>query len=144
MTSVLICRDRTGSTADFVLKKADKAHISAALKPLLASDVIFCADSGKALGAAAREMGIAHRLINLAAGIRVVAKVYHMQNVNAYDSRLKTWIRRFNGVATRYLSCYLSWRRLIDRSHNPPLACSVPARRIGNKPCSIINSDIVF
>ena len=115
---VLICRDRTGSATDFVLEKADKKHIGAALKHLLASDVVLCTDSGKALGAAAREMGIAHRSINLAAGIRVVAKVYHMQNVNAYDSRLKTWVRRFHGVATHYLPSYLGWRRLIDRSHN--------------------------
>jgi hypothetical protein len=28
---------------------------------------------------------------------------YHIQNVNAYISRLKRWICRFNGVATRYL-----------------------------------------
>lgn len=113
---VLICRDRTGSTTDFVLEKADKAHIGAALKPILASDAILCTDSGKALGAAAREIGITHRTINLAAGIRVLAKVYHVQNVNAYDSRLKTWIRRFNGVATHYLSNYLGWRRLVDRN----------------------------
>ena len=43
---------------------------------------------------------------------------YHMQNVNAYDSRLKTWVRRFHGVATHYLHNYLGWRRLIDRSHD--------------------------
>ena len=63
-------------------------------------------------------MGIAHRPINLAVGIRVVGKVYHVQNVNAYDSPLKTWVRRFHGVATHYLPSYLGWRRLIDRSHN--------------------------
>ena len=115
---VLVCRDRTGRTADFVLEKADKAHIGAALKPLLASDVILCADSGKALLAAAREMGIVHRPINLSVGVRVHAKVYHVQNVNAYDNRLKNWIRRFNGVATHYLPSYLGWHRLIDRRHH--------------------------
>lgn len=116
---VLICRDRTGSTTDFVLEKADKMHIGAALKPILASDAVLCTDSGKALGAAAREMGITHRPINLAAGIRVVAKVYHVQNVNAYDSRLKEWMRRFHGIATHYLANYLGWRRFIDRTHGP-------------------------
>jgi hypothetical protein len=63
-------------------------------------------------------MGITHRPINLAAGIRVVAKVYHVQNVNAYDSRLKMWMQRFHGVATDYLPNYLGWRRLIDHSQN--------------------------
>ncbi len=114
---VLICRDRTGSTSDFVLDKADKAHICAALKPLLATDAVLCTDSGKAVGAAAREIGITHRPINLSAGIRVIGKVYHVQNVNAYDSRLKGWMIRFHGVATHYLANYLGWRRMIDPTH---------------------------
>ncbi|MBI4740348.1 MAG: IS1595 family transposase, partial [Betaproteobacteria bacterium] len=46
---------------------------------------------------------------------RVVAGVYHVQNVNAYDSRLKEWMRRFHGVATKYLPNYLGWRRLLER-----------------------------
>ena len=114
-TAVLICRDRTGNTADFILEKADKAHIGAALKPLLATDVILCTDGEKALTAVAKAMGITHRPVNLAAGQRVVAGVYHVQNVNAYDSRLKEWLRRFHGVATHYLGNYLAWRRLIER-----------------------------
>ena len=114
-TAVLICRDRAGNTADFMLEKADKAHIGAVLKPLLAADVILCTDGEKALAAVAKEMGITHRPVNLAAGRRVVAGVYHVQNVNAYDSRLKEWMRRFHGVAPRYLGNYLGWRRLIER-----------------------------
>lgn len=101
------------ATSDFVLEKADKAHICAALKPLLAADTVLCTDGGKALGAATREIGITHRPINLAAGIRVVGKVYHVQNVNAYDSRLG----RFHGIATHYLANYLGWRRMIDPDH---------------------------
>ena len=116
---ILICRDRTGETADFILDKADKMHISAVLKPLLASDAMICTDSGKALTAAIRDIGITHRPINLAAGVRVIGKVYHVQNVNAYDSRLKMWMHRFHGVATRYLANYLGWRRLIDQTKKP-------------------------
>jgi len=100
-----------------MLKKADKEHIGVALKPLLPADVILCTDGAKSLAAVAKEMGITHRPVNLAAGQRVVAGVYHVQNVNAYDSRLKEWMRRFHGVATRYLGNYLGWRRLIER-HN--------------------------
>jgi transposase-like protein len=54
---VLICRDRTGNTADFVLEKADKEHIGAVLKPLLAADVILCSDGEKALAAVAKKNG---------------------------------------------------------------------------------------
>jgi len=38
-----------------------------------------------------------------------------VQNVNAYDSRLKTWMNRFHGVATQYLEHYLGWRRWLER-----------------------------
>ena len=75
---VRIGRDRTGNTPDFVLEKADKAHICAALKPVLSRDSILCTDSGKALVAAARERGITPHKINWAAGIWVISKVYHV------------------------------------------------------------------
>jgi transposase-like protein len=113
---VLICRDRTGSTTDFILEKDDRTHLFEALKPILASDAILCTDGSRAMIGVAREIGITHRPVNLAAGIRVIARVYHIQNVNAYGSRLKTWMRRFNGVATHYLANYLGWRRYLDRN----------------------------
>ena len=131
---VLICRDRTGNTADFVLVKADKAHIGALLQPILASDVILCTDGGKALGAVAREMGVCHRPVNLAAGVRVIAGVYHVQNVNAYGSRLKEWMRRFHGVATCHLANYWGWRRLIERTHNAPSPRNILLAALGMNP----------
>lgn len=117
---VLICQDRAGNTADFILDKADKEHLTAAPRPLLARDSILCSDSSKALAATAHEIGVVHRAVNLATGVRCIAGVYHVQNVNAYDSRLKEWLRRFHGVASDYLPNYLGWRRLIERNHNRP------------------------
>lgn len=112
---VLLCRDRSGATADFVLAKDDKAHIVAALKPIIASDALLCTDSGTAICAAAKELHIAHRAMNLTAGVRVLEGIYHVQNVNAYGSRLKTWMIQFHGVATKYLPRYLGWRRLFEQ-----------------------------
>jgi len=66
----------------------------------------------------ARSLGIAHRSVNLAARVRVIAGVYHIQNVNAYHSRLKQWMKRFHGVATRYLENYLGWFRWLDQQEN--------------------------
>jgi transposase-like protein len=113
---VLVARDRAGNTADAILPSDDKASVVAALGPLLPKDIILCSDGSSTLAAAAKTLGGAHRPVNLSAGIRIVAGVYHVQNVNAYDSRLKEWIRRLNGVATRYLDSYLGWFRAIDRS----------------------------
>ena len=113
---VLVARDRAGATADFVLMADSKDQVVAALKPILTADAILCTDASGMLAAAAKEIGIAHRPVNVSAGQRVVAGVYHIQNVNAYDSRLKNWMRRFHGVATKYLDSYLGWFRSLDRS----------------------------
>ena len=36
---------------------------------------------------------------------------FHINNVNAYRSRFKEWMRHFHGVATKNLPNYLGWRR---------------------------------
>lgn len=61
----------------------------------------------------AAEAGISHEAVNLSAGVRVKG-AYHVQNVNAYHSRLHQWLDRFHGVATHYLPNYLGWRRALD------------------------------
>jgi len=39
---------------------------------------------------------------------------FHINNVNAYHSRLKEWLCRFHGVATKNLPNYLGWRRTLE------------------------------
>lgn len=128
---VLISRDRAGNTADAILTADDKVSVVAALAPLLPKDIILCSDGSSTLAAAAKALGVAHRPVNQSAGIRVLAGVYHVQNVNAFTSRLKTWIRRFHGVATRYLDSYLGWFRAIDRT-----------RGVGLNPASLLASAV--
>ena len=111
---VLVARDRAGATVDCVLPAMDRLALSAALKPFLAQDVVLCTDGSGALAAAAKELGVEHHAVNLSAGIRVDG-AWHVQNVNAYHSRLKGWVRRFRGVATCYLANYLGWFRALDR-----------------------------
>ena len=117
---VLIARDRSGATADCVLKATDAVTMAAALKPFVSTDMVLCTDGSKALGAAARALGVEHHAVNLSAGIRVDG-AWHVQNVNAYHSRLKNWIRQFNGVATRYLENYIGWFRTLDRKSSNSL-----------------------
>jgi transposase-like protein len=118
---VLVARDRSGATANIILAADGKVDLVAALKPLLPSDTILCTDGSSVLAAAVKEIGVTHRPVNVSAGRRVIAGVYHIQNVNAFDSRLKNWIRRFHGVATKYLDSYLGWFRTLDRSSSPGL-----------------------
>ena len=112
---VLVARDRSGATADFLLEAVSKACLSQALKPRIQSDAILCTDGSAAMAAAARELGVQHEAVNRSAGERVRGP-WHIQNANAYHSRLKSWMARFKGVATSYLENYLGWFRALDRA----------------------------
>ena len=112
---VLIARDRAGATANLILDSTSAADIRAALKPILPVDTVLCTDGSSALAAAARELGVEHHPINVTSGVRVNG-AWHVQNVNAFGSRLRDWLRRFKGVATKYLDSYLGWFRTLDRS----------------------------
>jgi transposase-like protein len=121
---VLVVRDRSGQHADFQLEKLDAVHIGERLRPLIDVDAILCSDSAAVYAHFAKAEGIAHRPVNPSRKRRVDGP-FHIQNVNAYDSRLKGWMIPFHGVATKYLTHYLGWRRLLERykAQLNPLIC---------------------
>jgi len=112
---ILVARDRTGQTLDWVpgkgpvTRKQLHEHVKARLEP----DVLLVTDSHAAYRSFAREAGITHEAVKLQAGIRVRGAI-HVQNVNAYHSRLRGWLQAFRGVASRYLGNYLGWRWALD------------------------------
>ncbi|WP_139144739.1 IS1595 family transposase, partial [Janthinobacterium sp. HH100] len=112
---ILVARDRTGQTRDFVAGKGalTKAQLHACLPPVIDKDILLVTDDHAAYRAFAREAGISHQAVNVRAGIRVQGAA-HVQNVNAYHSRLRAWLGPFHGVATRYLPNYLGWRWILD------------------------------
>lgn len=112
---VLVARDRSGQTFDFVTGRGPvtKSQLKTCLPSVLDSDVFLVSDSNAAYRYFALEEKITHRAVNLRAGVRVDGAI-HVQNVNAYHSRLRGWLRHFNGVATHYLPNYLGWRWAID------------------------------
>ena len=85
---VLVVRDRSGQTADFKLEKLDTAHVTAVLRPLIDPEAILCSDSAGVYAAFARATGISHHALNIQHGPRVMERVFHIQNVNAYDLTL--------------------------------------------------------
>ena len=113
---VLIVRDRSRATTDAVLPDRKGGTIAASLRPVVARDALLVSDGagGGSYRAFADAEGILHVGLNTKAGEHTWG-VYHIQNVNAYISGLKSWLRRFRGVATKYLETYLGWRRMIER-----------------------------
>jgi len=112
---VLIVRDRTGTEADFVFERIEKTAVHDYLNPLMGDEVVLCSDGNSLYTTFAKEAHIPHKRIIRNDGVFVVEDIFHIQNLNAYISRLKQWLRRFHGVATKYLENYLSWRRVLER-----------------------------
>ena len=112
---ILVARDRSGRTVDFVTGRAPlkSAHLQRCLTPVVAPDILLVTDGHAAYPVFARPAGIRHSAVTLSAGLRVDG-VLHVQNVNAYHSRFKQWLRHFHGVASRYLPNYLGWRWALD------------------------------
>ncbi|MGI5012466.1 MAG: IS1595 family transposase, partial [Janthinobacterium lividum] len=116
---ILVARDRSGHTIDAVVGRGalQPGQLERHLLPRLDRQVLLVTDANAAYRAFARKHGIAHEAVNLSAGVRTrrsAAGAIHVQNVNAYHSRLRQWLSRFRGVASRYLPNYLGWRWALD------------------------------
>lgn len=112
---VMVIRDRLSHTTDIKMEKMDTHHVVSALKPLFPKDAVLCSDGASVYQQFALKAGITHAVVHNKPGLRVKAGAFHIQNVNAYHQRLKTWMIRFRGVATKYLTHYLGWRRMLER-----------------------------
>ncbi len=111
---VIVARDRTGATIDAVLPRLDAASLTAALGGVIAPATVFCCDGGSAITAFARRAKLEIHVLAAPGNPIPEAPEYHINNVNAYHGRLKEWLRRFHGVATKNLATYLSWRRTVE------------------------------
>lgn len=86
------------------------------------------------------------QLIQLKSG-KVKKGIYSIQRINSYHSKLKKFMDRFNGVATKYLNNYLIWHKWYDTKGHTQLekadllpikaisyAISVHFRRLSMRP----------
>lgn len=113
---VVVARDRDRHTlsdiATFGRPSADE--IGRLLGDRLSGKSVLLTDRHPSFGRFAKDNGIGYINLDLGKGKRTLKGIYHIQNVNSYHSRLKNWIYRFKGVATKYLSNYLHWFEFID------------------------------
>lgn len=112
---VLIARDRNGNIVDGVLSGHSYRDIASVLAGKISDSGVLCIDGGNPLFRFAESQSIEVRMIDPAKHVHEKDRHLHIQNVNAYHSRFKSWLRNFKGVATKYLGNYVGWRRMYER-----------------------------
>jgi ISXO2-like transposase domain len=113
--AVLIMRDRNGATTEANLSDLTAATFAAHQTAVLARDAVLVSDGRNACGAFAQANAILYVPIIASRGEHVY-EGFHIQNINAYTSRLKGWMIRIKGVASNYFASDLGWRRMIERN----------------------------
>lgn len=106
---VVVANDRNGGIFSQLAGRGriTSVQINQTLGKLIHKDAVLCTDSATNYKSFAKQISINHEVINARKGVHVKKGIYHIQHVNSYHSRLKNWMNRFNGVATRYLDNYL-------------------------------------
>jgi transposase-like protein len=115
---VLVAADRSGATVTAVLPSVCAAAIEVVLRPVVGKDALLVTDGCTSYPPCAAALGVSHEVLNQTAGQRVRGDL-HIQTVNSRHERLKTFLRRYRGIATRYLDSYLRWFHLAGLHRNP-------------------------
>ena len=112
---VLVARDRDKSTYSRTLGmgRLTKEQLNDAIGHKISKENTLCTDSWRAFKTYATEKGMDIYQFKSDGKVRTKG-LYHIQNVNNYHRRLKGWIQRFNGVATKYLDNYLAWFQTLE------------------------------
>jgi len=118
--SVVITQDRKQSKEMVVVKKGriTKKSLDKVLGGRIKEGSTLCTDSHRSYTAFTKANGIEHQKFIANKGQRVKDKIYHVQNVNNTASRLRNWMKPFNGVATKYLQNYLNWFMILEKIKN--------------------------
>ena len=128
---VVVARARVGDTRAIVLPgTSNGAALAAVFRPMLRPGVTLCTDGSSAMRLVAQSLGVKHVALVTARNQRKRG-LFHVQTVNSYQGRLKAWIARFRGVATKYLHRYLTWH-IIDERVQRLTAAKARAGLVGN------------
>ncbi|WP_281645522.1 IS1595 family transposase, partial [Parendozoicomonas sp. Alg238-R29] len=111
---VMVACDRQQHVTDAVLEHVSNDELFTQLAGRILPGSTLCTDAHLSHEKLADQLNVTLKELVTTAGQYVREKVYHIQTVNAYHSELKRWINGFfKGVATKYLSRYLGWKRFL-------------------------------
>lgn len=118
--AVVVAQDRNGSV---IARKAGTGRVKAeeidtVIGEYIPPSSLLCTDTATNYKKFAKIKGLQHETVNERQKQRVKKGIYHIQHVNNFHNRLKRWMERFQGVATKYLDNHLYWFRWLELGKN--------------------------
>ena len=123
---VLVAADRSGATVSAVLPAVNADPLREVIAPVVDEDIVLVTDGHRADPQCAAAIGAHHEALNLSRRERVRG-AFHIQTVNNRHRRLQDFLRRYRGVATRYLDNDLRWFQRLELENALPRACLATA-----------------
>jgi transposase-like protein len=117
--AAIIARDRRGGRADLTLGEAGSVSagwLARGLEDRIALPAIVCSPYRQGFAAYCRRAGIANECPGGRRHGSASLTLFHNHRAAAAGRSFGSWLRRFHGVATKYLQHYLSWHELLDRT----------------------------
>jgi transposase-like protein len=134
---VLTARDRQAQSIYAVTGNGQPttAKVRDVLEPGFRAGSVLCTDGAFPYRRFCQDTGVEHRAID--GKKRLKGSIYHINNINGYHNRrLKMWMVRFKGVATKYLPNYLAWHQYVDATGKMSLMAS--AKQMLIETCSFL------
>lgn len=91
------------------LGKISKDKLNKVFNGKISKDSIICSDGEKSYKDFVKEHEYKHIIIKSG---QYKNGIYHLNHINAYHNGLKGFIRKFNGVSTKYLNNYIVWNNI--------------------------------
>jgi transposase-like protein len=131
---VLTTRDRNGNTNEEIIGDFNVANVPNSQLNRISPDVLLCSNKNGFYDAISKQLKIVHAKLRRSEVER--RKIIHVKNAYKYKESLYDWMEKFKGVATKYLSNYLSWYRELDEYNMeiPPELMLLRARSIEEFP----------
>jgi transposase-like protein len=129
---VVFNRDRGRNIYEQIVENFDLDKVSEKFNGVYSKDILFCSENSDLYKNFVLEKGLRHGTLNLKTGELIKKDVVHLFNVENYKEELYKWLKRFRGVATKYLNNYLSWYRELDEYNQnvPPEILLVRAKSL--------------
>ncbi|KAA6338822.1 hypothetical protein EZS27_013210 [termite gut metagenome] len=114
--SIIVATDRKGNPTMQVAKvgRIDVKSIERTIGKYMGKQNILCSDSHPSVVAWALDRQLEHPTF-VASKHHVKDSCYHVRHVNSMDNQYERRMKRFVGVATKYLPHYLNWFIFLEK-----------------------------